>query len=123
MAKLVPEVRTLAKNYRTHSGILNLAGFIVELLYEHFPSTIDRLPKETSLIQGPMPVVFEDKTIEELRTRLFGNEAVVSDKPLGANQVIIVRNAIAKAEISQKIKKAIVLTVFESKGQEFEVKN
>ena len=41
-----PEIFQLTNNYRSHSGILNLACSVVELIEYFFPLTIDRLKKD-----------------------------------------------------------------------------
>lgn len=38
-----PEILQLSNNYRSHSGILNLASSIVDLIYRYFPQSIDKL--------------------------------------------------------------------------------
>ncbi|RUP51367.1 P-loop containing nucleoside triphosphate hydrolase protein [Jimgerdemannia flammicorona] len=119
VAKFVPKMNILTQNYRTHSGILNLANWIVKILYKSFPSMIDKLPEEESLISGPTPIFLEDTTIDTLLIHLFGEGDSVSHE-FGAEQAIIVRDERTKEKISQRIQDAVVLTVYEAKGLEFE---
>lgn len=120
IAQLVPDLHILTQNYRTRSGVLNLASCIVEILYRFFPSMMDRLPREVSLVDGATPIFLEDTTMDELLVRLFGQGDTVSYE-FGAEQAIIVRNEIVKKEIKKRIGTALVLTVYEAKGLEFEV--
>ena len=55
---VVPIVRQLQINYRTHNGILAAAALTVELIQTFFPLTVDKLPPEVGFYQGPKPKVF-----------------------------------------------------------------
>ncbi|KAL9029644.1 MAG: hypothetical protein Q9196_002143 [Gyalolechia fulgens] len=48
----------LKENYRSHHGIVNLASFVMNLLWQAFPQTVDKLPPESGQLLGPMPVMF-----------------------------------------------------------------
>ncbi|KAG8741119.1 hypothetical protein FRC10_003300 [Ceratobasidium sp. 414] len=50
----------LTVNFRSHSGIVNCAASIVEIIYKLFPDSIDRMPKETAIVDGPCPILFTD---------------------------------------------------------------
>lgn len=53
----LPKVLYLAKNFRSHARILDLANSVVGLVELLFPLTIDKLAKETSDLHGPKPLI------------------------------------------------------------------
>ncbi|XP_063936853.1 uncharacterized protein LOC135147630 [Daucus carota subsp. sativus] len=108
----------LSYNFRTHIGILKLAQTVINLICHFFPYSIDFLNPETSLISGESPVLLETEGLDALRI-LFGNPGNVI--AFGAEQVILVRDDRLKKEICDSVgKKALVLTIFECKGLEFQ---
>ncbi|KAL6223346.1 hypothetical protein ACLB2K_006733 [Fragaria x ananassa] len=112
----ISEVYHLTQNFRTHAGILNLSQSIIELIYRFFPFSIDVLKPESSLIYGEAPVVLESGENENAIIKIFGN--IVG---FGAEQVILVRDDSAQKEISNVVgKHALVLTIVECKGLEFQ---
>lgn len=42
----VPDIHNLTQNFRTHSGVCNIASSIVDLCVYFFPNSIDKLKKE-----------------------------------------------------------------------------
>ncbi|KAG9040943.1 hypothetical protein FS837_012934, partial [Tulasnella sp. UAMH 9824] len=86
-----PHLFQLSINYRSHGGIVRAAGHIVLLLNSYFQQSIDKLPPEVSYID------------------------------LRAMKVIIARDEDTAAKLRDEIKQAaIVLTLYESKGMEFD---
>jgi hypothetical protein len=61
----------LAKNFRSHSKILDLANSVVSLLELLFPRTIDKLIKETSDNQGPRPILIDQVSDKQALFKLF----------------------------------------------------
>ncbi|KAI3941858.1 hypothetical protein MKW92_001566 [Papaver armeniacum] len=122
----VSEIFQLNQNFRTHAGVLHLSQSVIELLYHFFPHSIDILSPETSLIYGEAPVLLESVKDENAIITIFGNscggnsgEKMVG---FGAEQVILVRDENARKEILEQIgKQALVLTIVECKGLEFQV--
>ncbi|GMJ04494.1 hypothetical protein HRI_004118600 [Hibiscus trionum] len=113
----------LSQNFRTHDGVLRLAQSVIDLLYRFFPSFVDSLCPETSLIYGEAPIWLESDTEDNVVAKIFTN----SGKPeghmvgFGAEQVILVRDNPAKNEILKHVgKQALVLTIVECKGLEFQ---
>jgi hypothetical protein len=56
---------TLTLNFRSHTGILDAAGVLLEWLFEYFPGSCKRLPQDDGLCRGPrpgwaMPVSYRD---------------------------------------------------------------
>ncbi|KAF8459286.1 P-loop containing nucleoside triphosphate hydrolase protein [Kalaharituber pfeilii] len=116
-----PELYKLAKNYRSHQGILSLAADIVQLLYNGFPSQIDILPREVGTYTGTKPTMFVGFDYTILKQPGTGTlETEASSVCFGADQVIIVRDDAAKQKLKKELKSPLILTIFESKGLEFD---
>ena len=117
-----PHLFMLAKNYRSHQGILGLASVVMEMLWNGFPETVDKLEPEVGQIHGPIPVFFLNCNLRMLAssdTRSVDQPKQTLD--FGAEQAIIVRDQSTKAKLQAEFKdKALVLTVLQSKGMEFE---
>ncbi|XP_004676694.1 PREDICTED: TPR and ankyrin repeat-containing protein 1 [Condylura cristata] len=114
------KIHQLYQNYRSHSGILNLASGVVDLLQFYFPESFDRLPRDAGLFDGPKPTVLESCSVSDLAILLRGNKRKTQPIEFGAHQVILVANEIAKEKIPEELGLALVLTVYEAKGLEFD---
>nr|XP_058146756.1 TPR and ankyrin repeat-containing protein 1 isoform X2 [Dasypus novemcinctus] len=110
----------LYQNYRSHSGILNLASGVVDLLQFYFPESFDRLPRDSGLFDGPKPTVLESCSVSDLAILLRGNKRKTQPIEFGAHQVILVANDMAKEKIPEELGLALVLTIYEAKGLEFD---
>nr|XP_016447626.1 PREDICTED: TPR and ankyrin repeat-containing protein 1-like [Nicotiana tabacum] len=113
----------LLQNFRTHTGVLKLAQSVIDLLRHYFPQSVDVLKPETSLIDGAAPVLLKPGDDENAILTIFGNRGNNVGKIVGfgAEQVILVRDESAKKEIFGLIgQKALVLTIVECKGLEFQ---
>ncbi|KFQ17189.1 TPR and ankyrin repeat-containing protein 1, partial [Merops nubicus] len=110
----------LYQNYRSHSGILRLASGVVDLLQHYFPESFDRLPKDCGLFDGPKPTVLESCSVSDLAILLRGNKRKTQPVEFGAHQVILVANETAKEKIPEELSLALVLTIYEAKGLEFD---
>ncbi|KAM9100051.1 TPR and ankyrin repeat-containing protein 1 isoform 1-T3 [Sarcophilus harrisii] len=110
----------LYQNYRSHSGILNLASGVVDLLQHYFPESFDRLPRDAGLFDGPKPTVLESCSVSDLAILLRGNKRKTQPIEFGAHQVILVANEVAKEKIPEELGLALVLTIYEAKGLEFD---
>ena len=117
-----PAMFTLSKNYRSHQGILALASLIMGMIWKGFPETVDKLEPEIGHLNGPKPVLFCGIDSEILRSRHVGEAAVPEGAgEFGAEQVILVRDTRMKASLREQIGDvALILTILESKGMEFE---
>ena len=114
----------MSQNFRTHAGVLKLSQSIIELIYRFFPNSIDTLKPETSLICGEPPVILESGNSGNAIATIFGDSGNLGGKfvGFGAEQVILVRDDSARKEISDYVgKHALVLTILECKGLEFQV--
>ncbi|XVF85500.1 hypothetical protein PTKIN_Ptkin17bG0122600 [Pterospermum kingtungense] len=113
----------LSQNFRTHDGVLRLAQSVIDLVYHFFPSFVDILSPETSLIYGEAPIWLESENEDNAVVRIFGNNGSVGGQMVGfgAEQVILVRDDLAKNEILKYVgRQALVLTIVECKGLEFQ---
>ena len=123
--EIMPNIWQLSENFRTHCGVVNLANSIVELILEFFPSSIDRLAPETSSIEGPRPIFLVSNNtgagIDNVLTELFQKGDTHDACEFSAKQVILVRDEKTKQEVTKiSERRAIVLTVQESKGMEYD---
>ncbi|KAL2892242.1 TPR and ankyrin repeat-containing protein 1 [Bienertia sinuspersici] len=120
---IISPILHLSQNFRTHVGVLNLAHSVIELIYHFFPKTIDILNPETSLLCGELPILLDCGIHEDAITKIFQDKGSFGEGVIrfGAEQVIMVRDDYAREKIANSIgRHAIVLTIFESKGLEFE---
>ena len=123
----LPEVKQLTVNFRSHGKILDLANTVISLVECLFPETIDKLAKERSESEGPMPTIVNSSNNEHLFYLLFGQDHAAegegvskSSIEFGCNQVVIVRNQESKKHIPALLQHALCLTIYEVKGLEFE---
>ncbi|ERF74595.1 hypothetical protein EPUS_00725 [Endocarpon pusillum Z07020] len=117
-----PRLFMLGKNYRSHQGILGLASLVMEMLWNGFPETVDKLEPEIGQIYGPIPVFFLNCNVQMLASGdTSSDEHPKQTLDFGAEQAIIVRDQSTKAKLQAELKdKALILTVLQSKGMEFE---
>lgn len=110
-----PDLLQLTHNYRSHSGILRLAACVVELLYFFFSDSLDRLPPDLGLLNGPKPIIMEVSSAFELGVLLLGSKREDSESRIefGAHECIIVRNEDAKRKLAKEfdIDEEWILTV------------
>ena len=91
------------------------------MLSEFFPESVDLLQPDTGLFEGPCPILLEGCSFKNLALLLTGNRPKLSTSRIefGANQAVLVSNEEAKKALPEELKHAISLTIFESKGLEF----
>lgn len=119
----VSEIFHLNQNFRTHNAILRLSQSVVDLVYHFFPWSIDILKPEMSMIYGETPVILDSGDNNAIVT-IFGNSENVGKSGIGfgAEQAIIVRDDNEKQKVISSVEKqALVLTIIECKGLEFQV--
>ncbi|CAJ0924352.1 22586_t:CDS:10 [Entrophospora sp. SA101] len=116
-----PELFEMKINYRSHNGILKLASSVIDLITHFFPDSIDQLSRECGEVGGPRPIVFNGVEAEQFYFHVFSMGEGTSNIEFGAEQVIIVRDDETRKRVKKKIGNAfvLILTVFESKGMEF----
>ncbi|KAM0755421.1 hypothetical protein T439DRAFT_375789 [Meredithblackwellia eburnea MCA 4105] len=112
----------LTKNFRSHQGITRVANVLVRAITTLFPNSIDVLKDEESAIDGPKPLWLEWG--ENVRfIDMFKNQQQdsASNIDFGAKHCIIVRDENARTKLRDEIGDGgLILTVFESKGLEFD---
>ncbi|KAM3136353.1 hypothetical protein pb186bvf_011488 [Paramecium bursaria] len=109
----------LTTNFRSHNNILQLANSIVSVIELFFPQTIDKLQKERSDLFGPKPIIVEKN--EGLFLILRGDDNKNEQQiEFGCNQVIIVKDQDSKKKVPQILQHALILTIYEAKGLEFD---
>ncbi|KAK0232752.1 hypothetical protein IW262DRAFT_1259998, partial [Armillaria fumosa] len=113
-----PEMFQLAVNYRSHAGIVDCAHSVIDLITTFWEDSIDRLSPEIGIVDGFKPVFFNTEDRTQLEQFIFGN--IGDHIEFGAQQCIIVRNEMARERLQQQVGEVgLVLTVYESKGLEF----
>ncbi|SJL05399.1 uncharacterized protein ARMOST_08766 [Armillaria ostoyae] len=116
--KQPPEMFQLAVNYRSHAGIVDCAHSVIDLITTFWEDSIDRLSPEMGIVDGFKPVFFNTEDRTQLEQFIFGN--VGDHIEFGAQQCIIVRNEAARERLQQQVGEVgLVLTIYESKGLEF----
>ncbi|KAL3765025.1 hypothetical protein ACHAW5_004284 [Stephanodiscus triporus] len=93
---LEPELLQLSHNYRSHAGVLRLAACVVELIYFFFSTSLDKLPPDLGLFDGPKPIIMKVASTADLILMLDGAKRETSRIEFGAHQVVIVRSDEAK---------------------------
>lgn len=119
----VPEVSQLVHNYRSHTGVLQLAAAVVQVIEKFFPASIDSLEADQGLFPGPKPKILLMDKLPDLTVRLLGHQRMTAGGAIefGAQQVILVRSDESRRNLPPELLNcAIVLTVFEAKGLEFD---
>jgi hypothetical protein len=101
---------TVNVNFRSHAGVLNAASAVLDLLFKAFPGSAKELPKDEGLFLGPRPGLFHNvkpTMLLELVEKIEG--------------VVLLTMYDHEVEKLKKIvgKKAIVLSICDSKGMEF----
>mmetsp|Transcript_32024 Transcript_32024/g.31727 ORF Transcript_32024/g.31727 Transcript_32024/m.31727 type:complete len:832 (-) Transcript_32024:2782-5277(-) len=119
---VLPSIKQLTVNFRSHNQILELANSVISLLETLFPQTIDKMDKERSLTDGPKPILIDSGSTSILLSVLLGEQRMHAQGEVlfGCDQVIIVRNQETKEKLHPLLQHALCLTVYESKGLEFE---
>lgn len=121
-------LRLLTQNFRSHNGLVAASAAVAGIVEELIPNAIDHLATELGFFQGPRPLIINVSDIGRIVSILLDADKADdgSAEPLdfGANQVILVRSAAARDKLyaaapELKLVKALVLTVAESKGLEW----
>ncbi|EPQ61193.1 hypothetical protein GLOTRDRAFT_135727 [Gloeophyllum trabeum ATCC 11539] len=116
-----PRTFQLTTNYRSHGGIVRCAHSIVTLLTSFWPYSIDAMDEEKGVVDGLKPVFFGSWAKDTLRYEqfLFGDSK--SRIEFGARQCILVRNEAAREALRAQVGEiGLILTLYESKGLEFD---
>eukprot|EP00118_Oscarella_pearsei_P013063 m.100990 g.100990 ORF g.100990 m.100990 type:complete len:2741 (+) comp37106_c0_seq1:120-8342(+) len=117
---LTPPVSKLRQNYRSHSGILEVASSVVDLMESYFKDSFDLLPRDNGLLKGPKPAYLETTRVDSLALMLMGNKRKTYKLEFGAHQVVLVRSEESLKNLPDELKCAIAMTIFDAKGLEFD---
>ncbi|KAF9067282.1 hypothetical protein BDP27DRAFT_1328979 [Rhodocollybia butyracea] len=118
-----PVTFQLSVNYRSHSGIVDCAHSIIELIMRFWKDSIDRLSPEKGVVAGLKPLFFVNsdegnESGSSLDQFVFGDSG--NRIEFGAQQCILVRDEAAREEIKAKLGDVgLIMTIYESKGLEF----
>ena len=112
----------LTINYRAHAGILRVSDSVIELLGHFFKESFDAISEISRAcygdnVQKPLIVYYDDP--EQLPYILSGHQHKMREIEFGAHQAIIVPSEEVKKKLPKSLQGAIVLTVLEAKGLEF----
>eukprot|EP00986_Skeletonema_menzelii_P020165 scaffold30419_cov154-Skeletonema_menzelii.AAC.1 len=66
VGSIIKKPKTVNVNFRSHSGILNCAGGVLDLMFTHFPSSAKQLKKDEGLFQGSRPGVLLGVSADQL---------------------------------------------------------
>ena len=108
----------LQVNYRSHTGILDLAKSVLDIIKRYHPDSIDVVPSDKALFHGPKPKFIKQCDEDTLMRILASNVRNPSDIQFGHHQAVIVRNNNSEQDLP--IKNALVFSIYESKGLEFD---
>lgn len=101
---------TVNVNFRSHTGVLNLAAAILERMFTVFPGSANKLKPDKGVYKGPRPGFFKNMRMPALQSLLNRNEGVVL---LTHDEEVDV----LKERLDNK--KYFVLGIREAKGLEF----
>ncbi|KAJ7171712.1 hypothetical protein C8R43DRAFT_1231226 [Mycena crocata] len=116
-----PRAFQLTVNYRSHTGIVNCAHTVIEVITMFWPYAIDVLDRERGTVDGLRPVFFTgfDSGNVEYEQFLFGDREG-SYIEFGAQQCILVRDDAAREKLRDQVGDiGLIMTLYESKGLEF----
>eukprot|EP00929_Paragymnodinium_shiwhaense_P085414 TRINITY_DN4581_c0_g1_i1.p1 TRINITY_DN4581_c0_g1~~TRINITY_DN4581_c0_g1_i1.p1 ORF type:complete len:2414 (+),score=560.66 TRINITY_DN4581_c0_g1_i1:50-7291(+) len=117
-----PELDQLIMNYRSHQRVITLSDKgIVKVIEEAFPHSIDKLQPDLGHRDGPPPILCTDVEISDLSGHVLACSGMRSNGiAFGASQCILVRNEDAVKRLPKDLQGALVLTIEQSKGLEFD---
>ncbi|KAL4858033.1 TPR and ankyrin repeat-containing protein 1 [Chlorella vulgaris] len=117
----MPDIVPLEINYRTHSGVLDVAAAIVQLLRRFFAEQIDDLKPEQAFLEAPhLPLLLPAATPGSVAMLLSGGDTNETWKTeFGANQVVLRRTLASSVPPFLRKIDAVIMTVPQAKGLEF----
>ena len=72
--------------------MLQLAANVVDVIYQYFPSSIDKLDPDRGLFPGPKPKLLLVNSFNQLTMMLLGHQRTDTKIEFGAQQVVLVRD-------------------------------
>ena len=110
-----PIIMELTQNFRSHGRILDLATSVIRLLELFFPTSIDKLRKEKSALDGLKPILVDTEALLYGMFMGSDNEQLRAPIEFGFNQAILVRTTEAKEKLPDFLKGALCFTIHEAK--------
>ncbi|CEL56912.1 TPR and ankyrin repeat-containing protein 1 OS=Mus musculus GN=Trank1 PE=2 SV=3 [Rhizoctonia solani AG-1 IB] len=109
-------------NFRSLSGIVRFAGYVVQAIHNLFPESIDLMEAEKAKHYGDPPILFTEVQNEAGYFENFLLGSSTSNRVVfGAQQAILVRDAEAAEELDSRLQGLCnVLPIMDSKGLEFD---
>ncbi|KAK9827525.1 hypothetical protein WJX74_008224 [Apatococcus lobatus] len=119
---VLPDIEHLHINYRTHSGIMDVAASVVNVIRFLFPMQLDKLAREEAFFPGPKPMLLTALQLDDLAILLGGSARASSQVEYGAHQVVLTRGLTKKDNLPAALQqsRALVMTVPQAKGLEFD---
>ena len=74
----VPKVDELTINFRSYTGVLQLAASVIDLMRHFFPNSFDCLPGDEGMFPGPTPIIFHSCNVSDLALVLRTNKREAS---------------------------------------------
>ncbi|CAE6538243.1 unnamed protein product, partial [Rhizoctonia solani] len=118
-SRLPPSQFELTVNYRSHEGLVRCAASVVDSLYDLFPESLDRLPRETADDKSVdcLPVILTDTSSN---ISLFEEFLLNPNSSLGVQQAVLVKSEEIAEQLSARVSEFCpILTIADSKGLEF----
>ena len=108
--KLIPDKpKTVNVNFRSHSGILNVAAGVLGQLFKAFPDAAKQLKKDRGLFLGPRPSVLHKVELH-----------IVRDLIAKLDGLVILTHDNAMENLKQQLDYPLVYGIREAKGLEFQ---
>ncbi|CAE7144637.1 unnamed protein product [Rhizoctonia solani] len=109
-------------NFRSLSGIVSFAGYVVQTIHNLFPESIDPMEPEKAKHYGDPPILFTDVRDEVGYFEKFLLGSSTSNRVVfGAQQAILVRDAETAEQLDARLQGLCnVLPIMDSKGLEFD---
>ncbi|CAE6542887.1 unnamed protein product [Rhizoctonia solani] len=109
-------------NFRSLSGIVCFAGYVVQSIHNLFPESIDPMEPEKAKHYGDPPILFTDIRDEVGYFEKFLLGSSTSNRVVfGAQQAILVRDAETAEQLDARLQGLCnVLPIMDSKGLEFD---
>jgi len=109
---LVPDKpKIVSLNMRSHAGVLNVAGAVLERLFKAYPDSAKQLKEDRGLFQGPRPAVFQQLDPPSLKELLMKGNAL--------NGVNVLTHDSDKSKWQELLDYPLVYGIAEAKGLEF----
>lgn len=116
-----PLTHKLTINYRSHSGILNLAQHVLRILEEHYPHSVDEVLSNNGMFPGPTPKFIKPCNPDMLKLIIAANvRDPSSETSFGYHQAVIVRTESDIEKLPFDRNDIQMFSIYEAKGLEYD---